>query len=793
MLDGLQKNIHNLTSHQMYKPKIALAMIVAGTDEEAVFLDQCLENVSEYVDGIFITSTYKPNNKPNANIDKVCKKYNANISYFEWVFDFAKARNFNFSQVPKDYTHILWCDADDVFRGLDKMRKMIEDNEDTDAFAFNYLYAFDQYKNPIVVHKKTQIVKNDGCVEWIGRLHEDFKENRSLTVKFVDFIERMHMTTDEHVAEAQKRNVIISEKELEEHPEDPKMNFNLGNSYFGVGEYLKAKEQYLKFLDTTGSDDEKYIIYQRLSSCEKMLQNKDKAVEYLLTSIGLMYEMPDAYNNLGYLYSDYNRLDDAERYLLKGLLTKPQYHKSIVYNPRDYDYNPMMALAKVYFKKSRPDLALPLLKGCLKIYPEDAYLKGLVNDMEQETARLEKVIEATKYIDSLNGDLEKIKYTIEKLPVDLQSHPNIARIRNKYFTKTESTGKDIVYYCGQTQHIWNPEMAKTRGIGGSEEAVINLSREWAKMGYSVTVYNSCGNSTMICDGVRYEPFWAYNPNDKADVTILWRSPKLADYNLNTDKIFVDLHDVIQEGEFTEKRLEKIDKIFVKTKFHRSLFPNVPDEKFEIIPNGQDFELFNQEVIKDQYLIVNTSSPERSMDVLPKLFKEVKKQVPQARCKWAYGFEIFDNAHANNKQMMKWKEDTLKEMEEAGIENLGRLSQKECAKLYLEGNVLGFPSQFAEIDCITVKKAQACGCIPVTTDFGAFNESVQYGVKIKSNVDKDTWSKPYQLSFGITDEKQQKEWIDAVVKILKTPIEDRKDMIEWSQKFSWDKISKLWLK
>ena len=67
------------------------------------------------------------------------------------------------------------------------------------------------------------------------------------------------------------------------------------------------------------------------------------------------------------------------------------------------------------------------------------------------------------------------------------------------------------------------------------------------------------------------------------------------------------------------------------------------------------------------------------------------------------------------------------------------------KLYLEGNILAYPSEFAEIDCISVKKAQACGCIPVTTDFGAFDESVQYGVKIHSDKTNETWSRDYQFS------------------------------------------------
>ncbi len=778
--------------------KIALALIVKGSDEEAKFLDQCLFNVSEYVPDIFITSTYKKGSKPNEAVEEVCKRYNAHVSYFEWVDDFSKARNFNFSQVPKDYEYIMWIDADDRVRGLEKLQDLLKENEDVDAFAFNYLYAFDAYKNPTVVHKKTQIVRNDGCVEWVGRLHEDFKENRQLNVKFVSFIERMHFTNDDHVAEAVERNVQISKKELKDNPNDPRNNFNYGNSLFQASDFKEAKKQYLKFLETSGSDDEKYIVYQRLSSCEKMLGNKEMAVQNLHIAIGLMPDLPEAYNNLGYLYFDYDLLDQAEKYLLIGLVTKPKYHKMIVYNPRDYDYNPMMALAQVYFKKSRPDLALPMLKGCQKIYPNDKYIGGLVDEMEKENERLTKVLDASKHIETLDGNIEKIRYVIEKLPEDLQSHPHICRLRNKYFIKSESSGKDITYYCGQTSHEWNPEMAKTKGIGGSEEAVINLSKNWAQLGYNVTVYNSCGIKEMVCDGVTYKPFWAYNPNDKTDITIAWRHPRLADYDINTGKLFIDLHDVVPSGEFTEKRLKKINKVFVKTNFHRSLFPNIPDEKIAIIPNGQDFETLTGDIKKDPMLIINTSSPDRSMDVMPKLFAEVKKQVPGAKMKYAYGFDIFDNAYKNDKVKQEWKNKCLKEMEEVGIENLGRISQAEVGKLYQEGRILGYASQFAEIDCISVKKAQACGCVPVTSDFGAFGESNKYGVKIPVNITKDNWSQPYQFTFGIKEEKAQKEWVDAVVKILKIPMGNEmyqksiEAMKSFAEQFNWKRISYWWV-
>lgn len=774
-----------------FKHKIALAMIVKGDDEEARMLKRCLKNISPYVDGIFITSTHLKYEEPNESVARVCDRFGARLSHFEWVNDFAKARNFNFSQVPKDYDYIIWCDADDIFQNPDKIRPIIDENLTVDGFAFWYYYDVDSENNPTIIHKKTQIIRNDGCTEWTGRLHEDFKENRALNIKFVEGIQRIHLTTPDHSKIAQIRNVEISKEEAEINPDDPRVYFNLANSYFGASRMKEAKVAYEKFLKTTQSDDERYIALQRLSVVERVLGNRDESIDYLVQAIGLFPEIPDAYNQLGILYFDYGMLDKAERYLLLALPIKPPYHKMIVFNPRDYDYTPMMTLAKVYFNKSRPDYALPLLKNCLKFYPNDESLKVLIKDMEVELANLERIIEVVKRLESYGNDKDRIKKEIDSMPIEMQSHPAVCRLRNAHFIKEKSSGKDIAYYCGETSFDWNPDLFKTKGFGGSEEAVVNLAKEWATAGYNVTVFNSCGLSVMERDGVTYKPFWHFNPKDRYDYTILWRSPRLADHELNTGKLFIDMHDVISPGEFNEKRLKRIDRIFVKTEAHRDLFPKVPDEKFAIIPNGMDFGLFKQDIKKDPYLLVNTSSPDRSLDSLPELFKEVKKQVPQARLKWAYGWDNWDKSFSNDKVRLEWKEKIVKQMEEAGVEVMGRLSQKECAKLYLEGRILAYPTEFYEIDCISVKKAQACQCLPITSDFAAMKESNVFGVMIKSSKTIEDWCKPYQFSFGIQDFVMKKEWVDAVVAELKKPYVPSLAMELWTHKFDWPVVAGQW--
>src|SRR6185503_10459671 len=217
----------------------------------------------------------------------------------------------------------------------------------------------------------------------------------------------------------------------------------------------------------------------------------------------------------------------AEHYSLQGLVRRPQPLNMIVFNPRDYDYNPMMLLAKVYFEKNRPDLMLPLIKGCSKIYPKDKRLKKMVQDGEKDVKKLEKALLLVQKLRKIKNK-KALKDALEKVPVEMRSHPAIAVIRNENFIKTESTGRDLVIYCGNTIHQWNPELFKTRGFGGSEEAVIHLAREWAKLGWNVTVYNNCGHKEVKADGVTYKPFWEFNYRDKQDVVILWRWAKPLD-------------------------------------------------------------------------------------------------------------------------------------------------------------------------------------------------------------------------------------------------------------------------
>jgi len=82
----------------------SLCMIVK--DEEPV-LARCIQSVHGIFDEIIIVDTGSTD-----NTKQIARQFTKRIYNFEWVDDFAKARNFSFSKSTKDF--IMWLDADDI-------------------------------------------------------------------------------------------------------------------------------------------------------------------------------------------------------------------------------------------------------------------------------------------------------------------------------------------------------------------------------------------------------------------------------------------------------------------------------------------------------------------------------------------------------------------------------------------------------------------------------------------------------------------------------------------------------
>jgi len=762
-------------------------MIVKADDAEAKQLDKAIESVKKYVDNIYITITGK-----NDAVTDVCMKHDANISFFKWDDDFAAAREFNFSQAKEDW--ILWLDADDTLEGDLSLLKLIDEAEakQIEGFFFKYKYAFDKHGNCVDEHWKAQLLKNNGHFKWEGAIHEDPIQQRKANWAKITGIYRVHHDANDGRKDKFERNLRILKRESEKNPHEPRTHFYLGRTYMAMGELQLAVDHLQKYLELSGWDDERYEATLIIGQCFFQTQDYDQALQWYHTAILEKEKYPEAYMQKGFIYLVKQDWEKA-LYNFAIALRMDLPDSATFYNPMVYHRDVYIALATCYLHLGRLNEALQSILTALKADPKHERARELhaaIVSIKKKNDTAKKYVEIAKYIDNPN----QIQALLNSVPAPLADNEFIVMLRNTYCPPKKWQKNSIAVYCGPTVEAWYPGYQDSKGIGGSETAVIELSKRLSKLGWDVTVYNQCDAPPegLENEGVHYRNYWTFNVADEFDVLWVWRLPELFDYDLKARLKILDLHDVMTPAEFSKDRVAKIDKIFVKTNYHRSLYPQVADEKFVVVGNGIDLSRFicpncdgagsyvdamtdNLESCpqckRERYRFIYSSSPNRGLDILLDMWPKIKEKLPQAELHVYYGWKTFYELEKNNPERMIWMRKVQEKMKQPGVIDHGRVGQRELAEEMMKSSFWLYPTYFPEIDCITAKEMQAAGVIPITSGYAALEESQQSGIKLPGDVYDPEW---------------QQQYIDAVIEAT-----TRGHGAAPTTQFSWDNVAHVW--
>lgn len=199
----------------------------------------------------------------------------------------------------------------------------------------------------------------------------------------------------------------------------------------------------------------------------------------------------------------------------------------------------------------------------------------------------------------------------------------------------------------------------------------------------------------------------------------------------------------------------------------------------IVGPNMIFEL-PQPIVRDPHLIVYGSSYDRGLEHLLKMWPDIKKNVPDAKLRIFYGWNLFDIGYADNPERKAWKEKINKLMQQEGIVHLGRISHGALEMEFQRAGVWAYPTHFGEISCITAMKAQAMGAVPCVINYAALIETVQFGVKIKGDIyDQETKDLYKNALIGLLNDTKYQEDV-------------RKEMIPWAKEnFAWGKVADQW--
>lgn len=758
--------------------KLALAIIVK---DELDLIKSILEKYSKYFDEVAIAVDYKLD-----EFNKLTLSYpNLKVHHYTWCNDFSHKRNFLADKVES--SHYFRIDTDDEISNPENIKTVFNKmlSHDMDIVYFNYDYARDDDGNLIASHWRESIIRKRPDIYWKKTIHENlFIENQN-NFKGVkdDSIRIIHNITPEHARKSEERNwqILVEEYKRDKENTDPRTIAYIGRMLIGFKKYKEA----IKFLELlvlkSGWDDDKYFAYIHMSQAYSNLNDIEMAISCCNEALAINTKFPDAFLRLGELClskQDYQKAIDWIEIGLKR--EKPD--TMMVLDISVYTYRPIMNLALAYFYIGDFERAWKFFSKAKEIAPNNEFIK-------HNEALFVEAMENDKYIKNLawivsytkNKDPQKLPKLVEALPKTMLKDERIMALKNQYCIPVVWPEKSIALFCGPAWEDWSPTSVLT-GIGGSEEAVIYVSRELNKLGFSVTVFCSCGDMAGTYDGVTYKEFTEFNHRDEFDILVAWRHNIFIEKGqIKARKKIIWLHDVPSDDMFPEESINNFDKILVLSQYHKSLLPkHVPDEKIFVTSNGINLSDFKYDILeRNAKRAIYTSSYDRGLEHLLDMWPDVRKQAPGAELHIFYGWNTYDAMVEKGVRDSFFKKIMVSKMDQPGVFDHGRVGHKELAKELAKSGVYAYPSHFEEISCISAMKAQASGCVPVTTDYAALSETVKYGVKVEGKGGDFPTKENYMTALiDMLNDVDKQEKI-------------RKQMLGDKSRWGWDKVARTW--
>ena len=727
--------------------------------------------------------------------------------------DFALARNASFALATQPW--ILWLDSDDRIEGAEHLDAILgcASGHEHPRLLGQYEYAHDKDTGACsVLQTRERIVRNDGFYEWQHPVHEVLvaKNGKTEDLRIQQPIRWIHQP--KHVPE-DGRNLRILRRALERPKSDAPppnddawLQLNLGTELWRAYDYRAAAAHLERYIEITGWEDEKVLAMLRLAEVHQALDLRfkgDAALWWVRQAIELRphafeprYAMGKLLTLQAKMVGDDSLLTEANRWFRMSLETV-ETDTPLVTQPLDrtfHVYNFIRTNAEC-FQDWRG--ALDATEALLEHHP---------NDGPAKLARMQ-----------YRAAVKLAGLASPALPDDAPIH---------WSRDSGPSGLDIVFLCGESAEVWNPQIAARDGIGGSETAVIEIAKRLADKGHRVKVYGNCGQVAGLYDGVEYTPDLSPVAKIGCDVMVAWRNAELLSGMAARVKL-IWAHD-IRVHNLDKWTLHLADKVIAVSEWHAGELVRqhgervgLTREKIVVMRNGIDpARLATQDmcprclgsgrnyldaphgshegcpactsvggrkalpyVRRNQHKAIYSSSPDRGLSELLDMWPAIRAQAPDAELHVFYGAKMLTQ-HAPG-----WAEqiaEKLRACASLGVVDRGRVNQATLAREMLSAGCWLFPSwhisgvRWEETSCIGVMEAQAAGLRVVTSPYAALKENALEGAAF---VEGDARTMGYQTEFA---------YRTLVAMHFEEPQRSRDAIAaEARARFDWNPIAEQW--
>ena len=191
---------------------------------------------------------------------EIAEEMGAKVYHFEWIDDFAAAKNYAIEQCSGDW--IAFLDADEYLTEkdagrlkalLDRITLKMERSRWPYIIRCAWVQLGDDRK-PFAVSGQDRIFRNIPTLRYQGRIHEQVVLLDGKRLTYLDVQDKVSILHTGYMEQAMKekdkamRNRVLLEKEVEENPENYNAWSYLGDALSAEGKYRESKECFKKAL-----------------------------------------------------------------------------------------------------------------------------------------------------------------------------------------------------------------------------------------------------------------------------------------------------------------------------------------------------------------------------------------------------------------------------------------------------------------------------------------------------------------------------------------------------------------
>lgn len=339
---------------------LGVCMIVKNEED---VLARCLQSLGNVYDELIIVDT--------GSTDKtleIARSFTDKVFHFDWIDDFAAARNYSFSLAKSDF--LMWLDADDIF-DENNLRALVQLKSDltgqVDLVMMKYAAVFDETGKPTLLYERERIVKRKRNYRWIGAVHEAIVPSGNILHSDITVFHKKNKPGEAG------RNLRIFQKMFADGTKpDERQKFYYARELKDNGLYDAAITAYTEFLTGDGWIENKICACRDLSACFKAKNMPKQALAALFKSFELDSPRAEVCCDLGMFYIEHALYERALFWYKLALNLKPDTKTGAFVFAECYGYIPAIQLCVCYDRLGNKQKAQQYNELAGQFKPDDA-------------------------------------------------------------------------------------------------------------------------------------------------------------------------------------------------------------------------------------------------------------------------------------------------------------------------------------------------------------------------------------------------------------------------------------